>query len=60
MRDASIQGQLTFPLGSGAKGIMLTGKYNFLIKCVLITHIFPQAPSITGDTYSLSLTLNGG
>lgn len=60
MRDASIEGQLTLPFGSGAKGIMLTGKHGFLIKCVLIIHISPQAPSVTGNTYLLSLTVNRG
>lgn len=56
----ALKGNLLFPFGSGAKTIMLTGKYGFLIKYVLITHIFPQSPSVTGNTYSLSLTLSGG
>lgn len=56
----ALKGNLLYPLVLGQRELCSQENKVFLIKCVLITHIFPQAPSVTGNTYLLSLTLNGG
>lgn len=64
-RDTYTEGNLLSDSGSGKRGdiytVMLEKKILFLLKCVLRTHIAPPThTNITGNTHSLSLTINGG